>query len=203
MTDNSAQSDTPRNEPEAETASTNTEGASEEVVVQTGTTEASEENLQEQLEEARAKANENWERYVRATAEQDNIRKRAERDIEHARKFALEKFAKDIIAVLDSLDLGLKSAEQSENAESAGQAVIEGVKLTHKIFIDALSKHGVTRIEAQGETFDPARHEAMSAVPSPDHAPNTIIEVIQVGYLLNERVLRPAMVIVAQAPPSA
>lgn len=160
-------------------------------------------DLESALEEARAKANENWERFLRATAEQDNIRKRAERDVEHARKFAVERFAKDLIEVLDSLDLGLKSADQADAVETAELAVIEGVKLTRKVFVDTLGKHGVQVIEAQGETFDPGRHEAMSAVPSADHPPNTIIEVIQRGYLLNERVLRPAMVIVAQAPPQA
>jgi len=162
-----------------------------------------EQDLQAALEEARAKANENWERFLRATAEQDNIRKRAERDIDHARKFAVEKFAKDLIEVLDSLDLGLQSAEKADDVETAERAVIEGVKLTRKVFVDALGKHGVVLIEAKGETFNPDRHEAMSAVPTADHAPNTIIDVVQRGYLLNDRVLRPAMVIVAQAPPSA
>lgn len=162
-----------------------------------------EQDLQAALEEARAKANENWERFLRATAEQDNIRKRAERDIDHARKFAVEKFAKDLIEVLDSLDLGLQSAEKADDVEAAERAVIEGVKLTRKVFVDALGKHGVVLIEAKGETFNPDRHEAMSAVPTADHAPNTIIDVVQRGYLLNDRVLRPAMVIVAQAPPSA
>lgn len=160
-------------------------------------------NVEAALEEARAKANENWERFLRATAEQDNIRKRADRDIEQARKFAVERFAKDLIEVLDSLDLGLKSADQADSVESAERAVIEGVRLTRKVFVDALGKHGVQVIEAEGATFDPGFHEAMSAVPSAAHAPNTIIEVIQRGYRLHERVLRPAMVIVAQAPPQA
>ncbi len=170
---------------------------------ETETPEAAEASLEAALEDARAKANENWERFLRATAEQDNIRKRAERDIEHARKFAVEKFAKDLIEVLDSLDLGLQSAEKAADVETAELAVIEGVKLTRKVFADALGKHGVVIIEAKGELFDPSRHEAMSAVPTADHPPNTIIDVVQRGYLLHERVLRPAMVIVAQAPPAA
>ena len=181
----------------ADTETTATESA------ETVQTAPASEDLATALEEARAKANENWERFLRATAEQDNIRKRAERDIDQARRFAVERFAKDLVEVLDNLDLGLQSAEKADAVEAAEQAVIEGVKLTRKIFVDTLGKHGVQIIEAKGETFDPGRHEAMSAVPTADAPPNTVIDVIQRGYLLHERVLRPAMVIVAQAPPPA
>ncbi len=195
----SAADDTPENTNEPVDVTPETESAET-----PETPEApAEQDLQAALEEARAKANENWERFLRATAEQDNIRKRAERDIDHARKFAVEKFAKDLIEVLDSLDLGLQSAEKADDVESAERAVIEGVKLTRKVFVDALGKHGVVLIEAKGETFNPDRHEAMSAVPTADHAPNTVIDVVQRGYLLNDRVLRPAMVIVSQALPSS
>ncbi|MEN8718727.1 MAG: nucleotide exchange factor GrpE [Oceanococcaceae bacterium] len=162
--------------------------------------DASDDDLATALEAARAKANENWERYLRATAEQDNIRKRAERDIDNARKFALERFAKDLVAVMDNLDLGLKSAETTAADQGPDQAVLEGIKLTRKILLDTFQKHGVTPIDPAGAVFDPALHEAMSAVPSADHAPNTVMDVIQRGFRLHDRVLRPAMVIVAQPP---
>lgn len=181
----------------------NIENRTEDTAAESEASESTPENLSAALDEARAKANENWERFLRATAEQDNIRKRAERDVDNARKFAVEKFAKDLVEVLDSLDLGLQSAEKASDVESAELAVIEGVKLTRKIFADTLAKHGVVIVEAKGEAFDPAKHEAMSAVPTADHPPNTVIDVVQRGYLLHERVIRPAMVIVAQAPPSA
>lgn len=156
------------------------------------------EELKAQLAEAQAKADENWERCLRATAEQDNIRKRAEREVDAARRFALEKFAHDLLAVCDSLDMGLKAAREA----GADAKYIEGTELTAKMLGDALKRHGVVAIEPKGEPFDPAQHEAMTAVPSADVAPNTVIDVMQKGYSLNERVLRPAMVIVSRAMPS-
>lgn len=156
------------------------------------------EELKAQLAEAQAKADENWERCLRATAEQDNIRKRAEREVDAARRFALEKFAQDLLAVCDSLDMGLKAARDS----GADEKYIEGTALTAKMLGDVLVRHGVQTIDPKGETFDPARHEAMSAVPSAEVAPNTVIDVMQKGYVLNERVLRPAMVIVSRAVPT-
>ena len=164
----------------------------------TGSQEPDIEQLKAQLAEAQAKADENWERCLRATAEQDNIRKRAEREIDAARRFALEKFAHDLLAVCDSLDMGLKAAREA----GAEAKYIEGTELTAKMLGDALSRHGVKAIDPKGEPFDPAQHEAMSAVPSADVAPNTVIDVMQKGYVLNERVLRPAMVIVSRAMPS-
>lgn len=154
-------------------------------------------DLKAELEAAKAKADENWERFLRATAEQDNIRKRAERDVEQARRFALERFARDLLGVADSLELALKAAEEGDNTEGS---LLEGLQMTRRMLLDTLTKHGISEMAPKGETFDPAKHEAMSAVPSADAAPNTVLEVVQKGYLLNERVLRPAMVVVAQAP---
>lgn len=154
-------------------------------------------DLKAELEAAKAKADENWERFLRATAEQDNIRKRAERDVEQARRFALERFARDLLGVSDSLELALKAAEEGDNTEGS---LLEGLQMTRRMLLDTLTKHGISEMAPKGETFDPAKHEAMSAVPSADAAPNTVLEVVQKGYLLNERVLRPAMVVVAQAP---
>ncbi|ORE86053.1 heat shock protein GrpE [Oceanococcus atlanticus] len=160
--------------------------------------EPSVDELKAQLAEAQAKADENWERCLRATAEQDNIRKRAEREVDAARRFALEKFAQDLLAVSDSLEMGLKAARDA----GADEKYIEGTALTAKMFGDVLARHGVQVVDPKGESFDPARHEAMSAVPSAEVAPNTVIDVMQKGYVLNERVLRPAMVIVSRAVPT-
>lgn len=175
--------------------------ANPEVQAAEGEGVSSQTDLATALEAAEAKAAENWERFLRATAEQDNIRKRAERDIDQARKFAVERFAKDLLGVLDSLDLGLQSAAKGEEGAQA-EALLEGMRLTLKMFGDTLGRHGIQVMAPQGEPFDPSKHEAMTAVPSAEHAPNTVIEVVQKGYLLNERVLRPAMVVVSQAPPS-
>lgn len=154
--------------------------------------------LKAQLLEAQAQATENWERCLRATAEQDNIRKRAEREVAAARRFALEKFAQDLLAVVDSLELGLKAAREA----GADAKHIEGTQLTFKMLSETLKRHGVEVIDPQGENFDPEKHEAMTAVPSADAAPNTVLEVMQKGYSLNERVLRPAMVVVSRAMPA-
>ena len=159
------------------------------------------EQLQGQLAEAQAKAEENWDRCLRATAEQDNIRKRAERDVEAARRFALEKFAKDLLGVQDSLELGLKASQEAQQ-EARGDADtkhVEGLQITAKMLADALSRHGVQVIDPKGEAFDPEKHEAITAVPNPDMAPNIVLEVMQKGYSLNDRVLRPAMVVVSRA----
>nr|MBV6628798.1 nucleotide exchange factor GrpE [Oceanococcus sp. HetDA_MAG_MS8] len=164
------------------------------------TVEVSVDNLSKALEEAQAKAEDNWQRFLRATAEQDNIRKRAERDVDQARRFALEKFSRDLIAVMDSLDLGLQSAEQDQPAEGGAKALLEGMQLTAKMLRETLGRHGIEVLNPEGESFDPAKHEAMSAVPNAEVAPNTVLNVVQKGYLLHERVLRPAMVVVAQAP---
>ncbi len=154
--------------------------------------------LKAQLAEAQAKADENWERCLRATAEQDNIRKRSEREVAAARRFALEKFAQDLLGVVDSLELGLKAAADA----GADEKHMEGIQLTARMLSDALKRHGVEVIDPQGESFDPEKHEAMTAVPSADVAPNTVIDVMQKGYSLNERVLRPAMVVVSSAMPA-
>lgn len=151
--------------------------------------------LRQKLGDAEAKAQEHWERYLRATAEQDNIRKRSEREVDAARRFALEKFAGDLLPVCDSLELGLKAAREA--GAEAGH--IEGIELTLKMFGDLLRKHGLEPIDPAGELFDPEQHEAMTAVPSADARPNSVIEVVQKGFSLNGRLIRPARVVVAKA----
>ncbi|KAB7627906.1 nucleotide exchange factor GrpE [Alkalilimnicola sp. S0819] len=152
--------------------------------------------LESELEQLRRKADENWEKFVRASAEADNIRRRAERDLQQAHKFGLEKFAADLLAVKDSLEMGLKAAEGSTDVAR----LREGSELTLKMLGQAFDRHGIAEVNPLGEKFDPERHEAMAMQPSAEQPPNTVLEVIQKGYLLKERLLRPAMVLVAKAP---
>jgi molecular chaperone GrpE len=136
---------------------------------------------------------------LRAQAEAENVRRRAARDVENAHKFALEKFSADLLPVIDSLEKAVEAAAGSEGAES----IAEGVDLSLKLFLSVLEKHGLQRIDPAGEPFDPQVHEAMAMVPS-DHAePNSVLEVMQAGYLLNGRVVRAAKVVVARAPEGA
>jgi molecular chaperone GrpE len=154
------------------------------------------EALQKQLTEAEAKAHENWEKAVRATAEMENIRRRAERDVENAHKFGEEKLIKSLLPIMDSLEQALQAAETAsgEGLDSMKQ----GIELTIKLFIDTLEKAKVTQIDPVGDTFDPQRHEAMSMQETPDAKSGTVLMVFQKGYALNERVIRPARVIVAK-----
>ncbi len=147
------------------------------------------------LEDARSKADEYQEQLVRLQAEMDNLRKRTAREIDQARKFALEGFARELLNVADSMQLGLQAA--GEDAEVA--TLREGVELTLKQLMDVFTRFEVHEIEAEGQRFDPDQHEALSMVPSPEHEPNTVMMVVQKGYLLNERLLRPARVVVSAA----
>ena len=130
---------------------------------------------------------------LRAAAEAQNVRRRAEQEAEKARKFALEKFVKELLPVVDSLEKALETME-----EGASEVHREGVSMTLKMQLDVLNKFGVESIEPHGEPFDPQVHEAMTMVPNPDLDPNTVMDVMQKGYLLNGRLVRPAMVVVSQ-----
>ncbi|RMG55619.1 MAG: nucleotide exchange factor GrpE [Gammaproteobacteria bacterium] len=157
--------------------------------------EASVEELLQKLEEANARAEEHLDRLLRAQAELDNQRKRAERDIENAHKYALEKFVNELLAVKDSLELGIQAAKgESVDAEK----ILEGTELTDKMLTQVLQKFGVEEINPQGEKFDPELHQAMSMQPSDEYPANTVMQVVQKGYTLNGRLVRPAMVIVSQ-----
>lgn len=138
-----------------------------------------------------AKADENWERYLRASAETENVRKRAARDVEQAHKFALERFGKELLGVKDTLEMGL--AADGASVES----LIEGSTATLKLLGSVLERFGIVEIDPEGEPFDPEFHEAISMQPSDDVEPNSVLKVVQKGYSLNGRLLRPAMVIVA------
>jgi len=145
-----------------------------------------------ELEQAQAKANENWDRYLRTAAELENVRKRAARDVENAHRFALERFSKQLLAVRDSLEMGLAAAD-SANVES----LLEGSEATLKILGATMQQFGIEEVDPAGEPFDPEFHEAISMQPSDDVEPGSVVTVVQKGYSLNGRLLRPAMVIVA------
>jgi molecular chaperone GrpE len=150
-------------------------------------------DLQEALRDAEAKAAEHRDLYMRALAELDNVRKRAARDIEQAHKFAIDRFANDLIGVKDSLELGLAS-------EATGDALRTGTEATLKLLAKAFEQAGVVELDPAGQPFNPDFHEAMAMQPSAEVAPNTVVQVIQKGYQLNGRLLRPARVIVAREP---
>jgi len=150
--------------------------------------------LEEKLTLAEQQAHENWEKSVRVMAELDNVRRRAERDVTNAHRYGSEKLITSLLPVVDSLEQALQLVD--ENTQSSMR---EGLALTMKLFLDALAKQDVTQIDPQGELFNPQEHEAMSMVPSTDVAPNTIMAVFQKGYRLNDRIIRPARVIVAKA----
>ncbi len=147
------------------------------------------------LEELQAKADENWDRYLRAAAEVENVRKRASRDVEHARKFALESFGRELLAVTDSLEMGLAAGESADAA-----SLLEGSSATLKLLTTTLERFGIEEVDPEGEPFDPELHEAMTVQPSADVEPGSVLTVIQKGYTLNGRLLRPARVVVAAEP---
>jgi molecular chaperone GrpE len=155
------------------------------------------ERLQQALADAEERARNHREQYLRAVAELDNVRKRAQRDIESANRYGLEKFAAELLPVRDSLELAVQSAGQPEvDARSLKQ----GQEATLQLLAKALERLGLVPINPVGEPFDPARHEAMLAQESATAKPDTVLQVVQTGYELNGRLIRPARVIVAKAP---
>ncbi|MEN7344147.1 MAG: nucleotide exchange factor GrpE [Pseudomonadota bacterium] len=160
--------------------------------------EASDAELDDPVALAEAKASENWEKYVRAVAELENVRKRSRRDVENAHKYGIEKFAAELLAVADSLEAGIAAG-----AEADAKTLLEGSEATLKVFATAMAKFGVEQVDPHGAPFDPQQHEAMTMVPMPDAEPNTVIDVIQKGYSLNGRLIRPARVVVAAPQPDA
>lgn len=152
--------------------------------------------LRAELEQAKARAEENWNEFLRSRAELDNLRRRAERDVAQANRYAVEKFATELLAVKDSLEMGLNA---SQEAAADPAKLREGTELTLRLLNQVLERFQVDEIDPQGERFDPGRHEAMAAQESAEHDPNTVIHVVQKGYQLGERLLRPAMVIVSRS----
>ena len=156
------------------------------------------ERLQQALAESEELAKSHWEQYLRAVAELDNVRKRAQRDIEAANRYGLEKFASELLPVKDSLELAVQNAGRAH-----ASSLSEGQEATLQQLSRALEKLGVTVIDPLGEPFDPERHEAMMAKESDTAEPNSVLQVVQPGYELNGRLLRPARVIVAKEPARA
>ena len=153
------------------------------------------------LEDARSKVDEHWNQCLRLQAELDNLHKRGQRDLENAHKYGLEKFASALLPVRDSLEMGIAAAAQGQSIDPA--KLIEGSELTLKMLVGVLEKFGITELNPQGERFNPQFHEAMSIQPRSDMEPNTVVAVVQKGFLLNDRLVRPAMVIVSKAAPGA
>ncbi len=147
------------------------------------------------LAAAEAKAQENWNSYLRAVAELENYRKRAEREVENARKFAVERFAQELVTVGDALEAGI-----SAGAANPGPALLEGAQATLRQLHRAFEKAGIKIIDPAAQPFDPEWHEAMVAQESREVPPNTVLSVIQKGYSLNGRLLRAARVIVSKSP---
>jgi molecular chaperone GrpE len=148
---------------------------------------------QPELEALRREADEHRDRYLRAVAELDNLRKRSAREVDSARKFGAERLAQAMLPVRDSLEAGLAASEK------AGQtALLDGQRATLRLLDEAFSSAGVREIDPAGQPFDPNKHEALSLLAAPGVAPNTVLQVVQKGYELNERLLRAAKVIVAR-----
>lgn len=155
------------------------------------------EDLAARLAQAEAKAGEHWDLYLRARAELENQQRRMAREIENAHKYGLERFVNELLPVRDSLELGLAASAAEQGDQSA---LREGMALTLKMLAAALEKAGVREIAPQGEPFDPQWHAAVSMQESAEAPENTVLEVMQKGYALNDRLIRPAMVVVARAP---
>lgn len=143
------------------------------------------------------------DRALRAAAEMENLRRRTARDVQDARSYAIANFARDMLSVSDNLARALEAipAEAKASGDAGFKALIEGVDITERAMLSALERHGVRKLEPQGEKFDPNFHQAMFEVPNPDVPAGTVVQVVQPGYSIGERVLRPAMVGVAKGGP--
>ena len=151
--------------------------------------------LKEALAKAEATAAENWNRYLRAAAELDNVRKRASRDVEAARRGGVEKLAGELLAIVDSLEMGLETA-----ATASAESLVAGKQATLRLLRSAFDRFGIELVDPAGQPFDPQLHEAMSMQPSATAVPGSVLMVLQKGYRLGDRLLRPARVIVAGEP---
>ena len=151
--------------------------------------------LEAALLSSEAKVKEQQDSVLRAKAEVENMRRRTEQEIDKARKFALNKFAEELLPVIDNLERAMQAADADNEVV---KPLFEGVELMHKTFVDVVAKFGLKEINPEGEAFNPELHQAMSIQESPDHEPNTVMFVMQKGYELNGRVIRPAMVMVSK-----
>ena len=162
--------------------------------LQADQSEPSEEQGGNQIEELQQKLSTLGEQLLREQAEMQNVRRRAQRDIESAHKYALEKFATELLSVVDNLERAIDAIDEDDESQ---KSVAEGLELTLKSFSEVLAKYNVEAVEPQGQPFDADLHQAVSTVPNKDVEPNTVINVFQKGYTLNGRLIRPAMVVVS------
>ena len=160
-----------------------------------GDGEESEDAALAELAALREQAAANHDRYLRAVAELENVRKRAARDVENARRYGLERLAKALLPVIDSLGAGLASGEQA-----SAESLLDGKKATMRLLNSALEQVGIKELDPHGEPFDPALHEAMAVAPSDEAEPGSVLEVFQKGYSIHDRLLRAARVVVAGEP---
>ncbi|MBD1308930.1 nucleotide exchange factor GrpE [Francisella tularensis subsp. holarctica] len=174
---------------QVETAQESASGALEELSV-----EEQLERAKDTIKELEDSCDQFKDEALRAKAEMENIRKRAERDVSNARKFGIEKFAKELLPVIDSIEQALKHEVKLEEAIT----MKEGIELTAKILVDILKKNGVEELDPKGEKFDPNLHEAMAMIPNPEFEDNTIFDVFQKGYMLNGRIVRAAKVVIVK-----
>ncbi|ACD30967.1 nucleotide exchange factor GrpE [Francisella tularensis] len=174
---------------QVETAQESASGALEELSV-----EEQLERAKDTIKELEDSCDQFKDEALRAKAEMENIRKRAERDVSNARKFGIEKFAKELLPVIDSIGQALKHEVKHEEAI----AMKEGIELTAKMLVDILKKNGVEELDPKGEKFDPNLHEAMAMIPNPEFEDNTIFDVFQKGYMLNGRIVRAAKVVIVK-----
>lgn len=158
-------------------------------------TKTSIKDLEQQLTAAQQSTKDNWDKLLRAQAEMENLKRRNAKDLENAHKFALDGFVKALLGVKDSLSMGIKTASEKD---ASIKHIIEGLEMTDKVFLSTLEKFGVKAINPKGEVFNPEQHEAITIIPMADKDSNLVVEVVQVGFSLNERLVRPAMVVVAQ-----
>lgn len=172
-----------------------TEEKVEDKNVEQTTTDEQADDLQTQLEEAQQSTKDNWDKVLRAQAEMENLKRRNAKDLENAHKFALDGFVKALLEVKDSLTMGLKTANEEK---ATIEHIIEGLEMTDKVFLSTMEKFGVEVIDPTDEAFNPEFHEAVTMVPMPDKESNSVLEVVQVGFTLNGRLVRPAMVVVVQ-----
>lgn len=190
MTENESQSETQPSKEDVEATSTEPDS---------GESESAQPSLEEQLRQAEQERDEQTERALRAQAELDNVRKRLAREAEQLRQFAILPLVADLLPSLDNLKRAIEAAEKSGNVEE----LLQGIRMVSNAFSEVLVRHGVTKISTEGESFDPNLHEALGQYPSPDHASMTIIQEVESGWQLNDRVVRPSKVIVSSGPPVA
>jgi molecular chaperone GrpE len=165
------------------------------VLVETPDKRRADDELEQALAVAEEKARESRDNHLRALAEIENVRRRAARDVENAHRYALEKFATELLAVRDTLEMGLEAGEKADV-----RSLLAGKEATLKLLTRAFEKFSIAEINPLGQPFDPQLHEAMAMQESATAEPNSVLQVVQKGYQLNGRLLRPARVIVAKAP---